>query len=103
MLAQIALAIFVISLGGILFFLIKKASVLRALPKNSKRVFKSIKLVSVIDSKVQNLLAFFFDGVLLHKFLSWAKCRIIQIETWIDALLHGLRKKNKENKLNKKK
>ncbi|MFH1967776.1 MAG: hypothetical protein ABIJ84_00100 [bacterium] len=97
------LIVFILSLGGALFILARKAPALVALSKNGRTGLRKHKLISEAESKINKLLSFFSDGVLLHKFLSWSKCRVIKIETWIDSILHGIRKKAKEDKLNGKK
>lgn len=103
MIEFIAAIIFLISLLGIAVILYFKLPVLATLPKNRGSGIRKTKIASVAENKIKDFLAFFSDGMILHKFLSWTKCKIIKTETWIDDVLHGIRKKAKEQKLNGKK
>ena len=96
----IATIIFFISLFGIVVILYFKLPVLSTLPKSS---LKKSKIVLGAEDRFKKATSFLYNGILLHKFLSWLKCRVIKIETLIDDVLHGLRKKAKEQKLNGKK
>ncbi|MDP3882855.1 MAG: hypothetical protein Q8Q48_02250 [Candidatus Staskawiczbacteria bacterium] len=100
---SIIIAIFIGSFGGALIIIARKAPALSTMPKNGTTGIEKYKFFSDAESKTKEFFAIFTDGILLHKFLSWSKCRTIKMETWIDGMLHGLRKKAKENKLNKKK
>lgn len=90
---SIFLAIFIISLGGILFILIRKIPVLVKLPQNGSTGFKENQLVSSIEQKLQKIFIFFGKQIFLHKFLSWVKCLTIKVEVKIDHILHSIRKK----------
>lgn len=94
--------IFIISLTGVVFILTRKMPILSTLPKNGSAGFKNNKLISGVEDKLKKIESFFSDGIVLHKFLSWLKCKIIKAETWVDSILHGIRKKAKENRLNRK-
>jgi len=96
----IATIIFFISLLGIALILYFKLPVLRTLPKSS---LKKNKIVLCAEDKLKRATSFLSDGIWLHKFLSWLKCRVIEIETWIDDVLRDIRSKAKEQKLNGKK
>jgi len=99
----IFLIVFISSIGGAILILIKKAPILSTMPKNGSSGIKKHKIVLIAEGRIKSFLAFFSDGIILHKFLSWTKCRVIKFETWIDEVLHGIRNKAKQNKLNKKK
>lgn len=100
MLELIATVIFLVSLLGIGLILYFKLPVLSTLPKAGVR---RSKIISGVEDKFKKSISFFSDGILLHKFLSWLKCRVIKIETLIDSALHGIRTKAKEEKLKDKK
>ncbi len=93
--------IFIASVIGALIIVFKKIPVLSTLPKNGSTGLKRIKAIQSIENKIKDYLLFFTDGKLLHVFLSWLKCQILKIETWIDELLHGIRKKAKTQKRKK--
>ena|SRR3989344_6301099 len=95
--------IFIISFGGALWILARKVPVLATLPKNRRTGLKKSRVVLSAESRLKGLWLPFSDGRVLHKALSWLKCYILKAESLIDSLLHGLRKKAKEDKLNKKK
>ena len=90
---SIALAIFVFSFGGILLILVRKIPVLNNLSQNGNTGFKKHQYILEIEQKIKEILGFFKKQIFLHKFLSWVKVMILKIETKIDALLHGIRKK----------
>lgn len=100
---SIILGIFIFSLGGAIIILIRKAPVVSTMPKNGTSGIKKHKIVSSTEDKIKQFISLFSDGIILHKFLSWAKCKVIKMETWLDGILSGIRKKAKENKLNGKK
>ena len=90
---SIALAIFVISFGGAIFLLAKKAPVLATMPKNGSSGIRKNKIVSDVESKVKDFFLAIEKQIFLHKILSWVKCLTLKIETRIDTLLHNIRKK----------
>lgn len=102
MVESIAIIIFLVSLLGIALVLFFKAPTVITLPKDSISDIKRSKIVSGAENRIRKVTSLFSDRIVLHKFLSWAKCRVIKIETWIDEMLHGIRKKAKEDKLNGK-
>lgn len=102
--AELIIAIiFIVSLCGAIFMAARKMPVLNTLPKNGSTGFRNNKLVSKAENKLKKINSFFSNGIILHKFLSWLKCRIIKAETLVDSVLHGIRKKAKEDKINGKK
>lgn len=98
-----ATIIFFASLLGIGLIIYFKLPVLVTMPKNGDSGIRKNKLFSSAENKVKHLYSLVSDGIILHKFLSWSKCQILKAESWIDGLLHGIRKKAKEKKLNGKK
>ena len=94
----IALIIFIISLGGIVFIIARKVPALVLLPQNGKIGLRNHKFILNIEEKIKNILLSFEKQIILHKILSWLKCLVLKIETQIDHLLHGIRKKAKEKK-----
>ena len=89
----IALIIFILSFGGVLFILVSKAPVLAKLPQNGASTFEKGKIVLKTEEKIKNFYNLFKKQILLHRFLSWVKCLTLKIETKIDTLLHKIRKK----------
>ena len=93
MIELIALIIFILSFGGVLFILVSKVPVLVQLPQNGGGSFKKGKIASKTEEKIKNFYNLFKKQILLHKFLSWVKCLTLKVETKIDSLLHKIRKK----------
>jgi len=98
MVELIALTIFILALGGILFIFYRKIPSLVTLPQNGKLNFKNYKIISHIESKIKRVFLVFEKQIWLHKFLSLVKCIILKIEVKIDHLLHNIRKKAQEKK-----
>jgi len=96
MLELIALIIFILSLGGILFISYKKIPVLNTLPQNGNTGFKSQEIVLRVENKIKNFFSIFEKHKLLHKFLFSVKCIVSRTETQIDHWLRNLRKKAQE-------
>ena len=93
----IALIVFVISVIGIIVILAGKIPSLVALPQNGHHGFKKHPLIVDAENKIKDLHFHFFEKQLwLHKLLSWLKVLVLKIETRIDHLLHGIRKKAQE-------
>ena len=90
---SIILAIFFVSLGGILLILIRKMPVLVELPQNGSTGFKKHQLILGIEHKLKEVFVSFKKQIILHKFLSWVKCLTIKAEVKIDHLLHSIRRK----------
>lgn len=93
MIELIVLIIFICSLGGALFILIKKIPVLNDLPQNGSIGFKKHPIVSDIENKIKEFFIYFEKQIFLHKFLSWVKVITLKVETKIDSLLHSIRRK----------
>lgn len=100
MIELIALIIFIISLGGIILILVRKINILVELPQNGTTGIKEHRIFLSIEYKIKNIFLKFKKQILLHKFLSFAKVNILKIETYIDHLLHKIRKEAKEKKEN---
>ena len=92
----IFLAIFIVSVGGILFILIKKIPVLNTLSQNGTTGIEKHHYILQIEQKIKKALVAFEKQILLHKILSWLKCKILKIECGIDNKLHSIRKKAQE-------
>ncbi|OGZ71951.1 MAG: hypothetical protein A2908_02625 [Candidatus Staskawiczbacteria bacterium RIFCSPLOWO2_01_FULL_38_12b] len=94
MLQLIASVIFLISISGIAFILFKKAPLLVKLPQNGSVGFKKHDFVLQIEKKIKDAhFRLFEKQMLLHKILSLIKVWTLKIETRVDTLLHGIRKK----------
>ena len=89
----IALIIFVCSLGGILLILARKIPVLTSLPQNGSMGVRDHRLVLNLENKIKEIFILFEKQIFLHKFLSWVKVMTLRVETKVDQLLHGIRKK----------
>lgn len=92
----IVLAIFICSLVGVAFFLARKIPVLNTLPKNGSAGFKKHHLIVEIEEKIKDIAVAFEKQIYLHKLLSWIKIMTLRLETKVDSLLHGIRKKAQE-------
>ena len=90
--------IFIISLGGVLFILARKAPALGALSQNGTTGIKKHHYILGVENKIKDIFLAFEKQIYLHKFLSWAKVMILKLETKVDHLLHSIRKKNLKNK-----
>lgn len=89
----IALIIFVLSLGGVLFILARKIPVLNTLPQNGDIGIKKHQIILDVENKIKEILISLEKQVFLHKLLSWIKVMTLRVETKIDSLLHKIRKK----------
>lgn len=97
MLQLVAFIIFSVSLLGIVFILFKKIPVLVSLPQNGHHGIKKNEFILNIEKKIKDFhFKFFHKQVFLHKVLSFIKVWTLKIETKIDVLLHGIRKKAQE-------
>ena len=97
MVQLIAFIIFGVSVLGIIFILFKKISVLARLPHNGHHGFKKHKIILEVEKKFKDFhFDFFKKQVWLHKLLSKTKIWTLKVETRIDYLLHGIRKKAQE-------
>lgn len=93
---SIILAIFVVSLGGVLLILSRKLPVLNALPQNGTTGIKKHQIILEAENKIKDFITFFEKQIFLHKLLSWIKVMTLKIETKVDHLLHNIRKKAQE-------
>ena len=97
MLQLIVFIIFLISVVGILLVLYRKVPALVSLPRNGHHGFKKPQFIARIEKKIKaHHFHFFEKQMLLHKILSFTKVWTLKIETHIDAVLHGIRKKAQE-------
>jgi hypothetical protein len=94
----IALIIFILSFGGILFILARKMPILVKLPQNGTTGIKEHRIFLTIEDRIKNIFAKFEKQIIMHKILSFAKVVILKAETKIDHLLHAIRRKAKEQK-----
>ena len=91
---SIFLAIFICSLGGVIFILNRKLPELNSLPQNGSAVIREHHVILNIQNRIRKTFVFFENQILFHKFLSWIKVMTLKIETRVDKLLHNIRKKN---------
>lgn len=98
MLELIFSIIFIVSLAGIFFILVKKIPVLNTLPKNGNAGIREHHYIQNIENKIKEFFTTLEKQIFLHKALSWTKCQIIKAEVKIDKLLHKIRKKAQEKK-----
>ena len=97
MLQLIALIIFIVSLAELIFILWKKIPVLVQLPQNGHHGFKKSESIANIEKKIKDTYFHLFSKqMLLHKVLSFVKITTLKLETKIDELLHGIRKRAQE-------
>ncbi len=90
---SIVLAIFVVSLGGVLLILIRKMPVLVELPQNGKTSIRNHHIILNIENRIKKIFVLFEKQIFWHRFLSWVKVMTMKVETKIDHLLHKIRKK----------
>ena len=97
MIQLIAFIIFIISISVVLFILYKKIPVLAELPQNGHHGFNKPELFLKLEKKIRGIhFSFFEKKVFLHKLLSKFRVLVLKIETKVDKLLHGIRKKAQE-------
>lgn len=97
MVELITFIIFSISVFGIGFIVVRKMPVLAGLPQNGHHGFKKPALMIKVEKKIKEHHFYLFKKQMwLHRLLSFAKVWILKIETKIDYLLHGIRKKAQE-------
>jgi len=73
MIELIALIIFIISFGGIIFILVRKIPVLVKLPQNGTTGIKEHRIFLSIEEKIKNIFSKFENQIIMHKILSFAK------------------------------
>jgi hypothetical protein len=94
MIQLIVLGIFLFSFLGMTFILIKKMPALIRLPQNGHHGIKKHKVILHVEGKLKSFhFDIFHKQVWLHKLLSLVKIWTLKLETKIDTLLHGIRKK----------
>lgn len=93
MLEIIILIIFLISLAGVIFIVVRKIPVLVTLPQNGSTGIKKHKFILDLEEKIKEFALAFERQIYLHKALSWIKRITLKVEVKIDHLLHGIRKK----------
>ena len=97
MIQLIVFIIFAVSVTVVFFILLKKVPVLVSLPKHGHHGFKKHEAIAAIEKKIKQLhFHFFKKQMLLHKLLSWLKVWTLKMETRVDGLLRGIRKKAQE-------
>ena len=107
MLQLIIFLIFTVSVLGMAIILFMKIPALVQLPQHGHSGIGKSRLVLHVGGKLKKFhFDFFYKQVFLHKVLSLVKVWILKLETKIDTLLHGIRKKaqqiDKEVKAKKK-
>ena len=85
--------IFILSLAGISFILVKKIPFLISLPQSGTTGIKKHQIILNTETKIKEIITSFEKQIILHKVLSWIKVMTLKIETRVDHLLHGIRKK----------
>lgn len=85
--------IFVISLGGVVFFVVRKLPILAIYSPG--RVDKGDKhgVIAFIENKIEAVSTFFKKMIFLHRILLWIKIMVVKIETKLDYLLHKVRRR----------
>ena len=97
MVQLIALIIFILSSAMVVFLLYKKMPELIMMPKNGHHGIKKPDLIAKIEKEIKRHHFHFFEKqMLLHKLLSKIKIWTLKLETKVDHLLHGIRKKAQE-------
>lgn len=102
MVTLIIFIIFILSLGGVIFILVRKLPELNMLPQHGTAGIREHHIVQNIEGRIKTVFVFFEKQIFLHKLLSWVKVMTLKIETKIDKVLHKIRKKaqqiDKDNK-----
>ncbi|MDP3732918.1 MAG: hypothetical protein Q8Q91_00100 [Candidatus Daviesbacteria bacterium] len=97
MVQLIVFIIFIASLAGVLFILLRKIPVLVRLPQNGSHGFKKNDFILNIEKKIKDTYFHFFQKqMLLHKVLSKFRLLTLKAERKIDESLHVIRKKAQE-------
>ena len=97
MIQLIVFIIFIVSLLGVLFILLKQIPALVKLPQDGSHGFKKHAFIATLERKVKDSYFHFFEKqMLLHKILSKFRLLALKTERKMDELLHGIRKKAQE-------
>src|SRR3989344_9475845 len=97
MVELIATIILLGSLAGLFFVLYRKLPTLAKQPPNGHHGIKKHEAIVKLEKKLKDWhVDLFHKQIFLHKLLSWVKVKTLQVETRIDRLLHGIRKKAQE-------
>jgi hypothetical protein len=96
MLQLIVAIILLISLIGLVVIIIRKLPVLVVLPQIGSASVKDFKFVEIIRDLVKSKMVIFEKKIFVQKFLSWVKVMTLKIETKVDKMLHGIRKKSQQ-------
>ena len=88
-----------------MLILARKVPVLNALPQNGNTGIKKHRIILDAENRIKEVFIYFEKQLFLHRLLSWVKVIIIKIETKIDNVLHGIRKRAQkiDQELNDKK
>ena len=89
---SIILAILIVSIGGIILILIRKAPTLNSLPQNGGVSIREHRFILIIENKIKGIMLSIEKQIFMHKFLSWVKVMTLKVETRVDHLLHKIRK-----------
>lgn len=97
MVQLIVFIIFIASLIGVFFIVLKKIPALVQLPQNGSSGFKKHEFILNIEKKIKDAYFHFFEKqMLLHKVLSKFRLLTLKAERKIDESLHIIRKKAQE-------
>ena|SRR5581483_4206535 len=95
MIQLIAGIIFLVSVAGIAFLVVKKMPQVAQVSERGTMTFKKGGWVVNLEKKVKDAYVHFFEKQIpLHKFLSFLKVLILKTERRVDHWLHGIRKKS---------
>jgi len=89
MLQLIVLIIFVLSLGGIVFILVRKIPVLSQLPE----VHEGVQKENIFNNWINKIKNISPDKIILLKFLSKTRVLVLKLEKVVDNWLQKMRKK----------
>jgi|GEM_PF-1239326 len=99
----VSLGVFFVSAVVLLVMLYKKVPVLVQLPQNGSHGFEKSPWMVAVEKQLKEFHFNFFEKqVYLHKLLSRIKIMVLKIESKIDELLHGIRKKAQQLEKDKK-
>ena len=97
MIQLIVFLIFIISLLGALFIVLKQIPALVKLPQDGSHGFKKHAFIATLERKVKDSYFHFFEKqMLLHTLLSKFRVWIMKMERYIGGLLMNIRKRAQE-------